>query len=234
MTWARREGFSAFTRLCRLKLPGTSESPMATPTRSLFPRAPENPPAGSDSDGGNPRAPTTGAAENGGSSPADAAATRSSNSQFISSDSPAYGGSATPAPFSGATPGSPAPPANTSARTTTIFPSGISYPHPDPPSSMATGPRASLYSVPPRRSSSRGSSVVGERAFQLEHGAAEALETNRLKVAAVEQEVLQVVRELEDAQRARESGRTYRGRGGGELAAEEERLARKEGLLREK
>lgn len=54
------------------------------------------------------------------------------------------------------------------------------------------------------------------------------------EIAAVEEQVLRVERELEDAQRAVASGGSYRGKEGGALDAEEERLARKERLLREK
>lgn len=64
-----------------------------------------------------------------------------------------------------------------------------------------------------------------------------ALETEnqlRARFTAVEEQVSRLERELEDVQQAVEGGRPYRGKEGRALAAEEERLARKELLLREK
>lgn len=81
--------------------------------------------------------------------------------------------------------------------------------------------------------------MFGERASVLERRAAEAqaaLEAaNQLRdeIAAVGERVLRAERELEDAQRAAAAGEAYRGKAGAALAAEEERLARKERFLRE-
>lgn len=238
---------------------------MASPTTAT--RGPSalggDAPLAPDVNGDNPQATTAGASGNGEARypTADAAAAdvsrspsasttqqpvRSAASLAFPSLDPAYDASPAPTPVSGALRRPPASPANTTTTTTsttTVAATASQYSsvpalRPTLRHSTTTGP-ASPNFAPYRRSSSRASSVFGERASVLERRAAEArvaLEmANQLKaeIDAVEEQVLRVERELEDVQRAVASGGAYRGKEGEALAAEEQRLARKERLLRE-
>eukprot|EP00903_Cladosiphon_okamuranus_P009637 g9170.t1 len=160
---------------------------------------------------------------------------RSSASLAFPSVAPAYDASLSPAPapLFGALAPSPALPA-------TATPSQSSVPGVRPARRPST---ATVYASPNaaqnRRRSSRGSSVFGERESMLERRAAEAqaalemADQLKAEIDAVEEQVLRVERGLEDVQRAVASGGAYRGKTGEALAAEEQRLARKERLLRQ-
>ncbi|CAN0185880.1 unnamed protein product [Scytosiphon promiscuus] len=78
----------------------------------------------------------------------------------------------------------------------------------------------------------RGSSITEARAAETQ-ASLEAMHDLSSDISAVESRILGVERELEDAQEAVSNGGSYRGKSGGQLAAEEKRLGRKEQLLRE-
>lgn len=194
--------------------------------------------AAPDANGGIPQAATASAStENGGSSPADATAPskrrRSIASLAFPSAAPDYDIGPAPASLSGNN-APPAPPSSTSP-TTTKAGTTAGAPPGAPALRSVLRPASPNNHVPSRRSS-----ILSERASVLERLVAEAqvaLETeNQLRAgfAAVEEQVSRLERELEDVQQAIEGGRPYRGKEGRALAAEEERLARKELLLREK